>query len=258
MCTVVVRWTAGSPILLLALRDELTDREFDDPGPWWPDQPTVLGGRDRAAGGSWCVTDVPSGSTALVLNRTQRPVAEPAAPSRGVLPLLAVRHGTDWPAHLDVSGMASFAVLLAAPQGLTAWEFDGSRLTRHVLPPGTHMLTAGAAEQGRADRHLTRFLAVDSAEQWRTVVTSSAVEDHAASLLVRHEHAGSTFATVFAQVLEAEPGRLTATYSRTPTAADSWLQRRWPSDWTPSPRRSAPSHTTTRAQPSSSDASPSR
>jgi len=148
------------------------------------------------------------------------------------LPLLAVRHGTDWPAHLEVTGMASFAVLLAAPQGLTAWEFDGSRLTGHALPPGTHMLSAGAAEQGRADRHLTRFLAVDSPEQWRTVVTSSAVEDHPVSLLVRHEHAGSTFATVFAQVLEAEPGRLTATYSRTPTVADSWRQRRWPSDWT--------------------------
>lgn len=49
MCTVVVRGTAGSPILMLALRDELTDREFDDPGPWWP---------------------VPSGFAALVLNRT--------------------------------------------------------------------------------------------------------------------------------------------------------------------------------------------
>ena len=78
------------------------------------------------------------------------------------------------------------------------------------------------------------------------------------SLLVRHEHAGSTFATVFAQVLQAEPRRLTATYSRTPTAADSWRQRRWPSDWTTSPRRSVPSHTTPRAQPSSSGASPSR
>ena len=120
VCTVVVRWTAGRPILVLALRDELAEREFDDPGPWWPAQPNVIGGRDRVAGGSWCVTDVASGLTALVLNRTQRPVAEPAAPSRGVLPLVAVQHGTDWPAHLDVTGMASFAVLLAAPQGLTA------------------------------------------------------------------------------------------------------------------------------------------
>lgn len=164
-----------------------------------------------------------------MLNRTQRLVAEPSAPSRGALPLLAVRHGTDWPAHLDVTGMASFAVLLAAPHGLAAWEFDGARLTRHAHPPGTHMLTAGAAEHGRADRHLTRFLAADSAEQRRTVVTGSAVEDHPTSLLVRHEHPGSTFATVFAQVIEAEPGRVTLTYSRTPTAADSWVQRRWPS-----------------------------
>ena len=93
MCTVVVRWSAGEPVLVLALRDERTDREFDDPGAWWPEQPHVVGGRDRAAGGSWCVTDVASGSTALVLNRGQRRVAAPGAPSRGVLPLLAVGLG---------------------------------------------------------------------------------------------------------------------------------------------------------------------
>jgi len=48
---------------------------------------------------------------------------------------------------------------------------------------------------------------------------------------------------------QAKPGRLTATYSRTPTAATSWLQCHWPSDWTTSPCRNAPFHTTTRAPP---------
>lgn len=229
VCTVVVRWAAGSPVLVLALRDELTDRDFDDPSQWWPSQPGAVGGRDRKAGGSWCVTDISSGSTALVLNRTQRLVAEPTATSRGILPLLAVRHGLDWPAHLDLTGMASFAVLLAAPQRLTVWEFDGFRLTSDTVPAGTHLLTAGAAEQGRADRHLPRFLAADSAEQWRALVTASAVEDHPASLLVRHEETGSTFATVFAQVIEAEAGRVALSYSRTPAVAASWAESRWPS-----------------------------
>lgn len=192
-------------------------------------KPSAVGGRDRKAGGSWCVTDISSGVTALVLNRPQRLVAAPKAPSRGLLPLLAVRHGLDWPAHLDLTGMASFAVLLAAPNRLTVWEFDGSRLTNDAVPPGTHMLTAGAAEQGRVDRHLPRFLAADSAEQWRALVTASEVEDHPASLVVRHEEAGSTFATVFAQVIEAEAGRVALTYSRTPAVTASWVESRWTS-----------------------------
>ena len=35
----------------------------------------------------------------------------------------------DWPAHLDLTGMASFALVLASPEHLRVWEFDGTRLT---------------------------------------------------------------------------------------------------------------------------------
>lgn len=42
MCTVVVRWSPGEPVLLLALRDELVGRDFDDPGEWWPEHPGVV------------------------------------------------------------------------------------------------------------------------------------------------------------------------------------------------------------------------
>jgi hypothetical protein len=34
VCTVVVRWSVGRPAQVLALRDELTTRAFDDPGEW--------------------------------------------------------------------------------------------------------------------------------------------------------------------------------------------------------------------------------
>src|ERR1700710_291859 len=65
MCTVVVRWSEGEPVQVLALRDELVGREFDDPGEWWPGLPGVIGGRDRSAGGTWCAVDVDRGVTAL-------------------------------------------------------------------------------------------------------------------------------------------------------------------------------------------------
>jgi uncharacterized protein with NRDE domain len=227
VCTVVVRWAPGSRPLVLALRDELTSRDFDDPGDWWPDQPTVIGGRDRRAGGTWCATDVTAGVTALVLNRPERPVAEPGAPSRGVLPLLAVRHRLDWPSHLDLAGMASFALLLVTRQSLMLWEFDGSQLTSASLPQGTHMVTAGLLEEGRAERHLPTFEAASSANQWQELVTRSVVQDDPAALLVRHERDGLTYATVFAQVIEAEEGRVSLSCSRTPSVAATWAKRQW-------------------------------
>ena len=150
----VVRWRPGEPALVLALRDELTSRDFDDPGAWWPDQPSVIGGRDRAAGGSWCVTNAATAVTALVLNRPQR---RQGVPSRGVLPLLAVAHGRTWPDHLDYGKMASFALVLLTPDALTVWTFDGEQLTGEELPAGTHMVTSGGAEDGKASRYLERF-----------------------------------------------------------------------------------------------------
>lgn len=227
MCTVAVRWHAGRPVQLLALRDELVGREFDEPGRWWPDQPTVVGGRDRTAGGSWAVTDLASGASALVLNRPERRVAEPGAPSRGVLPLLAARHGSDWPAHLALSGMASFTVVLAAPDALRLWAFDGERLTSQELGEGTHLVTSGGAEDGKADRHLAALAAGSFPDGWQQQVQAQPPADDLAALVVRHELGDRVFATVFGQLLEAAPGRLRLRSSRTPWAAGSWVDSDW-------------------------------
>src|SRR3954464_8398409 len=138
MCTVVTRWAAGEPVRILAIRDEFVSRDFDPPGEWWPEQPSVIGGRDRQAGGSWCVSDVRTAVTALVLNRIERHIG---TPSRGVLPLAAVAAGTQWPAERDHRQMASFTLVLAGPEGVTAWSWDATELTRHDLEPGTHVFT---------------------------------------------------------------------------------------------------------------------
>lgn len=227
MCTVVVRWSPDRPALVLGLRDELVDRPFDDPGHWWPEQPTVLGGRDRLAGGTWCATDVATGVTALVLNRPQRPEAEAGAASRGVLPLLAVRHGAAWPEHARTAGMASFALVLVTDDAPVLWQFDGDQLIRTELGAGTHMVTAGAGEQGRAERHLPAFEAAGTAAQWQDLVSAATAGDDPASLLVRLERDGRTYATVFAQVIEAEPGHVVLRYARTPSTTSDWVRRDW-------------------------------
>src|SRR5690349_13679683 len=119
MCTVVCRWSPGTTVHLLAVRDEFVGREFDGPGAWWPDQPDVIGGRDRQAGGTWCACDVRTGTIGVVLNRPDRPQAQPGAASRGVLPLLAVEHGTEWTDHVDIAPMASFNLMLVTADALT-------------------------------------------------------------------------------------------------------------------------------------------
>ncbi|MFN2538968.1 MAG: NRDE family protein [Mycobacteriales bacterium] len=218
MCTVVVRLAPRQPVRVLALRDELTSRAFDGPGEWWPAQPGVVGGRDRSAGGTWCASDLTSGATALVLNRPQKRTADAGAPSRGVLPLIALEHGPDWPNELDTAGMASFALVLVAPELLRLWVYDGELLTSSDLPPGTHMVTSGGAEDGKADRFLSRF----GDGSWRAVLQEHVPEDDPTALVVRHEMDGLVFATVFGQLIDSEPGRLHLEHSRTPWKAEGW------------------------------------
>lgn len=222
MCTVVVRREAGQAAQILALRDELTAREFDDPGRWWPGYPDIVGGRDRAAGGTWCATGVSTGVTALVLNRPQKRVADPGAASRGLLPLLAVAHGAGWTTHIELPGMASFALVLVTPDRLLTWVFDGERLTEAELPTGVHMITSGGPEDRKADRWLAGFAHDGFPDGWRREVQSRAPADDPSGLVVRHEAEGRVYATVFGELIEAVPGRLRLEYSRRPWRPEPW------------------------------------
>jgi hypothetical protein len=227
VCTVVVRWVSGEPVRILALRDELTSRAFDDPGRWWPGQTDVVGGRDRTAGGTWCATAVGSGRTALVLNRPQKREADPGAPSRGVLPLLAVEHGPDWPAHVALDGMASFLLVLAAPDRLTTWDFDGADVVVTEHAEGTWLVTSGGPEDRKADRWLPAFTEAGYPEGWRDLVAKEPPQDDLGALVVRHEQDGLVYATVFGELLEAAPGRLRLEHSRRPWIAESWMAESW-------------------------------
>jgi hypothetical protein len=200
----------------------LAGREFDDPRQWWPDLPDVIGGRDRVAGGTWCATKIGTGATALVLNRPQKRVADAGAPSRGVLPLLAVRHETDWVTHLEIAGMASFALVLATPTRLLSWAYDGADLSTIEHDRGTHMFTSGGPEDRKVDRYLNGFEHGRFPDGWRALVTTAPPVDDPGALVVRHERGDLVFATVFGQLIEAGPHRLRLEYSRTP-----WVDRSW-------------------------------
>lgn len=223
MCTVVTRWAEGQPVQVLAIRDEFVSREFDLPGRWWPEQPSVVGGRDRLAGGSWCVTDVASGATALVLNRVEK---HTGTPSRGVLPLAAVAAGGAWTEQVDCAEMASFTLVLADVHGVSAWAWDATELRRIELDPGTHVFTSRAIDAGdeKADLLHPQF----ESRPWLDVVTARPPADDRTALIVRHEFETDAYATVFGQLITATPGDLRITYSRTPWESASWVADRWP------------------------------
>jgi len=222
VCTVVVRWSPGEPARILALRDELAGRPFDGPGRWWPEFPDAVGGRDRLAGGTWCATRVDTGVSALVLNRPQKRVADPGAPSRGVLPLVAVAHERDWQREIDLAGMASFALVLVTPAAMTTWDFDGEQVQVHQCAEGTHMVTSGGPEDRKAERYLPLFAGAGFPDGWRALVRSAPPADDPGALVVRHAKDDLVYATVFGQLVETAPGRLRLEYSREPWAGGPW------------------------------------
>ena len=54
------------------------------------------------------------------------------------------------------------------------------------------------------------------------MVGEAAAADYGGALVVRHERDGLVFATVFGELIEAEPGRLRVEYSRRPWAGQPW------------------------------------
>ena len=227
MCTVVIRWAPGDPVRILALRDELASRDFDLPDRWWPDQPAVVGGRDRRAGGSWCVTDVVAGVTAIVLNRPERRTALAGAASRGRLPLLAVRAGSGWPDGIDVAPMASFNLVAATPGSLQWWAFDGTALAEERLGAGTWMFTPRGRRPDPLD---PRLLADDARTAWIGVVSTSVPSaDPTDGLVVQRPIGDDSYETVFGQVLETRPQWMRLDYlsgvARNPHGA--WSTQTW-------------------------------
>ncbi len=223
MCTVVCRWVAGEPLRILAIRDEFVSRPFDPPGAWWPDQPAVIGGRDRLAGGSWCVSDVTTRRTALVLNRGER---RDGTPSRGVLPLAAVAAGESWPDRIDHRQMASFNLVLAGPAGIAVWTWDAAEVRRVEMTPGLHMITSDGVD---ADNPRTaRFLPLFEARPWDEVVTRTTPSDDPSALVMRREIGGHVHATVFGQLITVSDGGLRIAWSATPWIDGSWTEQGWP------------------------------
>ena len=102
-------------------------------------------------------------------------------------PLLGVEHGPDWVEHVALDGMASFLLVLATPDRLTTWDFDGAGLAVTEHAEGTWLLTSGGPEDRKADRWLPAFSEAVYPEGWRTLVAKEPPQDDPGALVVRLE-----------------------------------------------------------------------
>ncbi len=169
MCTVVVRIAPGEnfPLILAANRDERTDRPWDPPAAWWPEQPDLVGGRDRSAGGSWMAVNG-AGVVACVLNRAGSLGPAPGKRSRGELPGLALAQKSAAAAVAVIAAIGweefrAFNLVLADAEGTIFQRASGDGpVESFPLSPGVHMITArdpDDPESPRVARFLPRFRA---------------------------------------------------------------------------------------------------
>jgi Transport and Golgi organisation 2 len=146
VCTVVVSFEPGerSPVLLLGIRDELTERPWRPPAAHWPGSP-LIGGLDEQAGGTWLAVHPAVPRVSCLLNG-RGVAADPAAKrSRGELPLRAAADGAQVLKELaeDDATLARydpFHLVVADLGSLWLLSWDGERAMNGDVPPGTRVL----------------------------------------------------------------------------------------------------------------------
>jgi hypothetical protein len=169
MCTVVVSLAPAerAPLLLLGIRDEVTDRPWQPPARHWPGSP-LIGGRDEQAGGTWLAVHPDLPRVGCILNGHGEPAPPDRRRSRGELPLQAAAEGPQAlrDLHAAPGALASydpFFLLCADRAAVLLLSWDGRYAGLGDLGPGTHVLTnAGhtyppADPQTVADPKAARF-----------------------------------------------------------------------------------------------------
>jgi hypothetical protein len=171
MCTAIIGLGPDGTVLLAGVRDEFTQRAWQPPGYHWPDQPSLIGGRDELAGGTWLALAPAAPRVACILNG--RGQAAPAATrrSRGDLPLRAAApplapavsrpvpatpadpgSPTSPTSPSELAAYDPFRLLVAEPGRVELQEWDGDGFRRRDLAPGLHLVVnSGLAGELRPD-----------------------------------------------------------------------------------------------------------
>ena len=223
MCTVIIlrRPGHGWPLVMAANRDERLDRAWDPPGPWWPDRPGIVGGRDRTAGGTWMALGT-SGVIAAALNRPGSLGPAEGKRSRGELPLLAASRpsaaeAADSIAALPAGEWRPFNLVIADSTRAFFLRGLGHGHPQIVeLPEGISMVTAhdpNDLSSPRTRRHLPRFRAAappepdrDDWSAWATLLADDEEDPNVGIASTLNVPPVGGFGTVSSSLLALAPG----------------------------------------------------
>lgn len=142
MCLIAFAWRVHPDyrLLLAANRDELHARP-SAPLDWWKDRPSMLAGRDLAAGGTWLAID-DRGRFATVTNYRETLSAQPAERSRGGL-VTGFVAGDDDPLdfmrRIEGGRYAGFSLLAADQKSMACVSNRGD--AARALEPGFYGLS---------------------------------------------------------------------------------------------------------------------
>jgi uncharacterized protein with NRDE domain len=174
MCTLAIYFRVSPrwPVIIAANRDEFLDRAASDPVSLC-EHPSVVGGKDLRAGGTWLGINEHAMVAGLLNRHTDAP--NPDARSRGLLCLDALRHRSAAEAARFAAGERGadynpFNLLVAGPDHAFVAYNRLSHIEVAELKPGMHLLTnldVNDFECPRISRAWSRFAALGERAEFR-------------------------------------------------------------------------------------------
>ncbi|MFY8037705.1 MAG: NRDE family protein [Cyclobacteriaceae bacterium] len=130
------------PLIIAANRDEFYNRQTA-PADYWPDHPTILGGRDLEAQGTWMAMTT-SGRISMITNYRDPQHIDPKAPSRGQLVsdfLISEQTAPEYLKQLESNGKRYNGYNLIVGNFKALHYYSNYRQGIDLIPKGIHGLS---------------------------------------------------------------------------------------------------------------------
>ena len=165
MCTLLILFRPKHqwPLIIAGNRDEMLDRKWKKPAYHWKEFPSVIAGKDILAGGTWLGINK-TGMVATVLNRSNSLGPSNNKISRGVLPLLILKHKDIKSAKSELKSLKlenwkSFNLFFGDSKSAYWAKHNNNTNSIQIkkIPPGKHILDSHDLDSFKSPRIKLNF-----------------------------------------------------------------------------------------------------